>query len=172
MPDFTTNLNLAKPLVNSATDQDLWGGQLNGDMDILDAEAALWSIAKNANGKVLSNAVLKTSREMKSSPSSSSGTLTLDFTNGNHFTTTLTENISTLSITSVPTGTVVLDAILVVKQDGTGSRTFTWPAAAKGALPVITSTASRADVFVLISFDNFTSFIVSTVQQNVSGLGI
>jgi len=36
MPTFTTNYNLAKPLVNSAVDQDLWGTELNSDLDILD----------------------------------------------------------------------------------------------------------------------------------------
>lgn len=172
MPTTTTNLGLNKPLVNNATDQDLWGGELNTNMDTLDSEAALWTIAKNANAKVLSNPVFKTYRETKSSPSSASNVLTLDFANGNHFTTTLTENISTLTISNVPTGTILLSAVLVVKQDGTGSRTFAWPAAAKGTTPTITATASRADVFVLISLDNFTSFIVSTVQQNISGLGI
>lgn len=36
MPTYTTNYNLAKPLVNSAVDQDLWGNELNSDMDIID----------------------------------------------------------------------------------------------------------------------------------------
>ncbi len=37
MPTDTTNFGLLKPLVNSATDQDLWGGYLNTDMDEIDA---------------------------------------------------------------------------------------------------------------------------------------
>lgn len=36
MPTLTPNLGLYKPLVNNATDSDLWGGYLNDDMDILD----------------------------------------------------------------------------------------------------------------------------------------
>lgn len=36
MPTQTTNYGFDKPLVNSATDQDLWGGYLNDDMDDLD----------------------------------------------------------------------------------------------------------------------------------------
>lgn len=36
MPTYTTNYHLAKPLVNSAVDQDLWGGELNDDMDTID----------------------------------------------------------------------------------------------------------------------------------------
>lgn len=37
MPNFTTNFNLAKPLVNSPVDEDLWGNELNDDMDIIDS---------------------------------------------------------------------------------------------------------------------------------------
>lgn len=37
MPTYTTNYNLAKPLVNSAVDQDVWGNELNSDMDIIDS---------------------------------------------------------------------------------------------------------------------------------------
>jgi hypothetical protein len=44
MPTTTTHYGLLKPLVNSATDQDLWGGYLNTDMDTIDAQ--LW-IAQN-----------------------------------------------------------------------------------------------------------------------------
>lgn len=36
MPTFTTNYGLSKPLVNNATDQDLWGGELNDDLDGID----------------------------------------------------------------------------------------------------------------------------------------
>lgn len=36
MPTFTTNYALQKPLVNNATDQDLWGGELNDDLDNID----------------------------------------------------------------------------------------------------------------------------------------
>lgn len=37
MPTYTTPYNLAKPLVNDPTDQDLWGGELNSNMDIIAA---------------------------------------------------------------------------------------------------------------------------------------
>jgi hypothetical protein len=36
MPTFTTNYNLAKPLVDDPVDEDLWGGYLNDDMDTID----------------------------------------------------------------------------------------------------------------------------------------
>lgn len=36
MPTLTTNYQLQKPLVNNATDQDLWGDELNEDLDDID----------------------------------------------------------------------------------------------------------------------------------------
>lgn len=36
MPTYTTFYSLAKPLVNSPVDEDLWGSELNDNMDIID----------------------------------------------------------------------------------------------------------------------------------------
>lgn len=36
MPTLTTNYSLEKPLVNSPVDEDLWGGELNDDLDLVD----------------------------------------------------------------------------------------------------------------------------------------
>ena len=36
MPTYTPNYNFALPLVNNATDQDLWGGYLNSNFTLLD----------------------------------------------------------------------------------------------------------------------------------------
>lgn len=36
MPTATTNFGLSKPLVNNPTDQDLWGGYVNTDLDSID----------------------------------------------------------------------------------------------------------------------------------------
>lgn len=38
MPTLTPNYSLSKPLVNDPTDQDLWGGELNSNMDTIDSE--------------------------------------------------------------------------------------------------------------------------------------
>lgn len=53
MPTYTTNFDLAKPLVGSATDQDLWGDELNDDLDTIDTEMYIGqrfvTTAKTAN---------------------------------------------------------------------------------------------------------------------------
>lgn len=41
MPTTTTTYSLNKPLVNNATDQDLWGGYLNDNMDTIDTQMLL-----------------------------------------------------------------------------------------------------------------------------------
>lgn len=50
MPTFTPNYDLAKPLVNNPVDEDVWGGQLNDNMDKIDA--ALTAIAGSGSAGV------------------------------------------------------------------------------------------------------------------------
>lgn len=38
MPTYTTNYHLNRPLVNDPTDEDLWGGYLNDNMDTIDTQ--------------------------------------------------------------------------------------------------------------------------------------
>ena len=38
MPNYTSNYSLPKPLVNDATDEDLWGGYINDGADLIDTQ--------------------------------------------------------------------------------------------------------------------------------------
>ena len=49
MPTLTSNFEFNKPLVNNATDADLWGGQLNTNWDDLDIDLALTPSVKTAD---------------------------------------------------------------------------------------------------------------------------
>lgn len=123
MPTTTTNLGLSKPLVNNATDQDLWGGYLNTDLDTLDSEAATYSINKNANDKTVSNVNLKRAYTTPYSVGNITGAVTLDYNNGNLQYATATGNISSLTINNFPDGGSMT---LEITQDGTGGRTLTY----------------------------------------------
>lgn len=71
---------------------------------------------------------------------------TIDLANGSIQNLTLT---GTCTYT-FPTATAGKSFLLIQKQDGTGSRTVTWPAAVKwpsSTAPTLTATASKADVF-------------------------
>lgn len=80
------------------------------------------------------------------SASSSSGTLTLDCDTSNVFTVTLTENVSSLVLNNIGSGQTVN---VLLTQDGTGSRTMSWPASFKwpsGAAPSLSTGAGEVDL--------------------------
>jgi hypothetical protein len=72
---------------------------------------------------------------------------TIDLAGGSVQILTLTGNCTF----TFPTATAGRSFFLLLKQDGTGGRTVTWPAAVKwpgATAPTITSTASRLDKYV------------------------
>ena len=88
---------------------------------------------------------------------------TIDLANGSVQILTLTGNCTF----TFPTATAGRSFILILKQDGTGSRTATWPAAVKwpaGTAPTITSTASKADKYIFTA--DGTNWIGSNAGQN------
>lgn len=88
---------------------------------------------------------------------------TIDLANGSVQILTLTGNCTY----TFPTATAGKSFILIQKQDGTGSRTVTWPAAVKwpgGTAPTITSTASKADKFIFTA--DGTNWLGSNAGQN------
>jgi len=75
---------------------------------------------------------------------------TIDLANGTVQILTLTGNCTF----TFPTAAAGKSFILLLKQDGTGSRTATWPSAVKwpaGTAPTITSTASKLDKYIFTS---------------------
>ncbi len=81
----------------------------------------------------------------------SSGTnVTINWNNSNEQVITLGHNV-TFAFTAPTTGVSTLSLILI--QDGTGSRTATWPASVKwpgGTPPVLSTTAGRKDVVTCV----------------------
>jgi len=92
-----------------------------------------------------------------------SGTaITLALTNGTVQIITLTGNATI----TMPTATSGKSFLLMLKQDGTGSRTVTWSTVKwpAGTAPTITSTASKQDIFSF--FADGTNWYGVTVSQN------
>lgn len=88
---------------------------------------------------------------------------TIDLANGSVQILTLTGNCTF----TFPTATASRSFVLILKQDGTGSRTATWPAAVKwpaGTAPTITSTASKSDKYIFTS--DGSNWIGSNAGQN------
>ena len=94
----------------------------------------------------------------------SSTAITLDLANGTVQIITLTGNCTY----TFPTPVAGKSFILVQKQDGTGSRTVTWPASVdwpSATAPTLTATASKADKFVFTAIDG-TNWLGSVAGQN------
>ena len=88
---------------------------------------------------------------------------TIDLSNGSLQILTLTGNCTF----TFPTATSGKSFMLLLKQDATGSRTVTWPAAVKwpaSTAPTITSTASKADKYIFTA--DGTYWYGTTAGQN------
>lgn len=97
--------------------------------------------------KAASTAFVQAAIATKVADGNSGTAQTIDWTTGNIHTSTLTGNC-TYTFTAPSPALGVL--ILVVSQDGTGSRTVTWPGTVKwsgGTAPTLTTTASKTDIF-------------------------
>lgn len=80
---------------------------------------------------------------------------TIDLVNGNMFEITLTGNC-TFTFSNPPATGKGGSFTLILKQDGTGSRTTTWPASvdwASGSAPTLTTDANAVDILTFLTID-------------------
>ena len=125
--------------------------------------------ALDCNDKEVSKAKLKDYAETLVEANTST-TYTIDLENGNVFELTLTGNC-TYTFSNPPANNIAGSFTLIQKQDGTGSRTVTWPASvdwAGGAAPTITAAASSIDIFTFVTTDGGTTWWGFTGGQNFS----
>jgi hypothetical protein len=140
--------------------------QIYDAIDEAQNETITKTVNQNFADKVLSRPILKDYGEDLQTLLIAAGLSTWDFTAGNHARITLTAN-TTLTISN-PTATGdFCGGILFVSQDGTGSRTLTFPASVQGA-PTVTTTASRTDVYLLWTIDGGTKYFVQTMQTSIT----
>lgn len=108
------------------------------------------------NGKV---SVINGGGETYFDAGNSGAAKSLDLTNGNVQKLTLTANC-TITLTS-PTSGTYRSMLLYVFQDGTGSRTITWPGSVSwgtAGAPTLTTTASKMDKILLDTVDGGTTW--------------
>ncbi len=108
--------------------------------------------------KILQKPVLKDYGETLTSANSST-TYTIDLTLGNTFKITMTGNC-TFTFSNPPVTGTTGSFTLILIQDGTGTRTATWPASvdwAGGTAPTLTTTATTGtDIITFITTDGGT----------------
>lgn len=125
--------------------------------------------AINMADQELIRALLKDYSLVSTSPSSSSGVLNFAYTNGNVFEVELDENVSSVTFSGLPSSGSYAEILIKFTQDGTGSRTVTWPASVLwpgGTPPVITATASSGcDIVSLKTWDAGTTWYGDVSQD-------
>jgi hypothetical protein len=157
-----TNKTLTSPVINTPTGivkGDVGLGNVDNTSDATKNSATVTLTNKTVEAGTFTNGY--TEESFTSTPTS---TITLDLANGSVQIITLGGNITY----TFPTPVAGKSFFLVQKQDGTGSRTVTWPASVKwpaGTAPTLTSTASRADKFVFTAIDG-SSWLGSVAGQN------
>lgn len=106
--------------------------------------------------------------EVRTTPSISAGTLTLNLENGNVFGVSLNANITTLTIQNPSASGTACSFTLALTADGT-LRSVTWGASVKwagGVAPTLTSTNGKVDIFVFTTWDAGTTWYGFTAGQN------
>jgi hypothetical protein len=107
-------------------------------------------------------------REDVSTVAAAGTTETLNLADGNVHDVTLDDNCTfTFSGTAA---SVACGFTLILRQDGTGSRTVTWPASVDwpgGTAPTLTTTASAVDVFTFLTVDNGTTWLAFVAGQDI-----
>jgi|DEB0MinimDraft_10_1074344.scaffolds.fasta_scaffold02765_2 hypothetical protein len=132
------------------------------DITTLGTSEASKVLTADANGDVTVSEefIAKSYNETYSAVSSSSGTLTLDCETANVFQTTLTENVTTLTLSNPPASGTAYALTLKIIQDST-ARTFAWPASvnwAGGTAATISTASGAVDIYILYTTDGGTNW--------------
>lgn len=153
---------------STAGDVTLAGTQTLTNKTIAYADNTLTGVAGTTATQTLTNKTIEagvfTNGYTEEVVTANTGTAyTIDLAGGSLQILTLTGNCTF----TFPTATAGRGLTLLLKQDGTGSRTVTWPAAVKwpaGTAPTITATASRLDKYVFTA--DGTNWYGSNAGQN------
>jgi hypothetical protein len=118
-------------------------------------------ISQTLTNKTLTNPTVTNYVETPFTANSSTA-ITLALTNGTVQIITLTGNATI----TMPTAVSGKSFLLMLKQDGTGSRTVTWSTVKwpGGTAPTITATASKQDIYSF--FSDGTNWYGATISQN------
>lgn len=138
--------------------------------------AATWTVDVDADGHTLEEVVLQGAREKVAAASfDGSDNIVLDFTAGSVATITLDRDAAGLVVTTADESGTWQGVRLYLEQDGTGSRTVSWPSAVKwpgGQAPTLSTAAGAVDVIVLGTFDEGVTLEGQLVAQGLAGLSL
>ena len=184
---MTSGLAAYLPLAGGAVTGAITTNSTFDGVDIATRDAVLTSTTTTANAalpkaggtlsgaivgadQIISAPVLKDVGETCVANGTSGSTDTIDLTDGNVHNVTLTANC-TFTFSNPPASGTSGSFTLFLNQDGTGSRTATWPGSVKwagGTAPTLTTTASRTDILVFTTIDAGTIWYGAVSGQDFS----
>ena len=106
---------------------------------------------------------------VRTAPTISAGTLTLDLNSATVFDVALNGNITSLILSNVQSSGRSSSFILILTADGT-ARSVTWPASFKwpsAQAPTLTSTSAKKDILSFFTVDGGTTWNAFISGQNV-----
>jgi len=106
---------------------------------------------------------------VRTAPTISAGTLTLDLNSATVFDVALNGNITSLTLSNVQSSGRSSSFILILTADGT-ARSVTWPASFKwpsAQAPTLTSTSTKKDILSFFTVDGGTTWNAFISGQNV-----
>lgn len=134
----------------------VWIATLGGDGRAL-SQGALDNRPIDMGGRALSAPSIEDYGETRQTLAILAGAVTWDLSDGNVAYLSLTENVTSITISGWRASPVCSGALLIVQQDGTGGRTVGgWPAAVAwlgGSAPTVTPDAYAVDTISFLTID-------------------
>jgi hypothetical protein len=159
---FLVNTNNLSDVSSASTARTNLGLAIGTNVQAWDADLDTWATKTAPSGTVVgtTDTQILTNKTIEAGTftngyteetvtANTSTAYTVDLANGSVQILTLTGNCTF----TFPTATAGKGFTMLLKQDGTGSRTVTWPSSVKwpaSTAPTITSTASKGDKFVFV----------------------
>lgn len=117
----------------------------------------------------LDKGTFKNYKEIYTSPTISTGQLTLDLSSGNIFNVSLNANITIMTISNIPSSSFAGNFTLIFTADGT-PRAVSWTPSIKwpsGTAPTLTTTNGKRDTFAFVTLDGGTNWYGFVGGQNI-----
>lgn len=150
--DLTAHFGLIKP--RPTMDGDAWGGHLNTNMDTIDS--LLNSLGTNKDLVVADLGTV------------SAAALTIDLTSKRAYAFILANANLTLTVISSTGSSIFVTGMVVITQDGIGSRDITWPLNFRwqgGFSPSLSTVPGSTDILQVSTFDGGASWFAAIAMQ-------
>lgn len=121
----------------------------------------VWVADENTWYQFTGTAWIIADRNVSKVLASASGTITVNYNDGDYYTWTLTENVTAWAFTNLPGAGKAATLRIRITQHASAPKTVAWDASFKwaaGVAPVVSNTNSAVDVLTLRTFDNGTTW--------------